>query len=116
MKVRYNQPKNARIKKGTIKSNHNGKRMNLFCGLNMIFNPNAEEENEILYWCEDINKWCTWDEWKEVGIGSLSSNKYGFNSVRSAISHLKKHSYYLHEGSIFKLNSRWCGYEIEITI
>lgn len=107
MLIKYNKPKGLRIKKGTVKC-LSGKRINMFYGLDITYNP----KNETLLWCPSHNKWCTTEEWKIGPAGTIKDSIY---SLKAAIRHLKKQTY-LPKGTIFTLQSNFFGYDIEIII
>jgi hypothetical protein len=101
LKIRYDAPKNSRIKKGTCK--YKGKRVFYFHGV----------ECKGYWWHEERNKWIKFEEWHNEGdICTCNDN---VNNLKQLIRHIKRHNY-LPKGTEFILVSMFQGLNIYVTI
>lgn len=106
MRIKYYKPKNARIKKGTTKMECGSKKRKYnFFGLTMISDNNS-------WWCEDLNKWC---DFEEVKGREFSNYNNDIKNLKAAINHIKRHPE-LKKGTMMNLSSNFRGYDIDIVI
>ena len=103
MKIKYNQLKGYRIKKGTFKLS-NSNRENIFRWL--------ECNDTLMWWNYDKKKWLPLSECQGNRFSSCNDT---IHSLKSAIKHMDKQSVYLPKGMKFTLGGRLMGYDIEIT-
>jgi hypothetical protein len=99
MRIKYDKPKNQRIKKGTTK--YNGRRILNFWGI----------ECSGYWWHDKTYKWIKLEDWHNEG--NVSTINLNIKNLKQAIRHVKKHSY-LPKGIEFRLASNLRGYDIYI--
>jgi len=104
MRIKYMAAKGHRIKKGSLKINNH--RRNIFLGLTILENINN------CWWCEELNKWGTFNECQGHDFEDTNNN---IKNLKQAIRHIKKHSE-LKKGTKLVLSSNFVGYDIDITI
>lgn len=106
MKVKFNQCRGNRIKKGTFKGFH--KRRHIFGGL---------MANDHAYWHPTLNKWITEEEAFGVYYNdNWMAENLNIHSLKGAIRHINKHKHYLPKGTVFTLVSWFEGYDIDIIL
>lgn len=108
MKVRYEQTKGNRIKKGAIKISVGDRvvKMNNFFGLRLA------TYGTDLCWCDELDKWCNTIE--SLGF-STSTHNTNIKNLKQAIRHLKKQKQ-LRKGTEFVLESNFRNHNIHIII